>query len=98
MTYPGHSCIAYLWVGGRENGITQHIYDLSYQVCHSSRVYLGQIERNPRTGCWLINNCQRQLLLLSESPIYATWQEARDFVWEQFQSSRRAAVKQQMEG
>jgi hypothetical protein len=91
---PGHSCIAYIGGGSRD----KPIYDLSYQVRHGSRVYLGQIERNPLTDCWLINNCQRTLLLLPESPTFTTWQEARDFLWEQFQASRRAAVKQQMEG
>ncbi len=93
----GHTCIAYLWVGGRENGVAQQIYDLSYQVRHRSRAYLGQIERNPRTGCWLVNNVQRQILPAAECVCYATWEEATAYIWECYQASRRAAVRAELE-
>ena len=92
----GYSCIVYDWIGGSsyETGTRQvsYLYRLAYQIRGLGSSPLGQIER--LDDGWHIRAIARSLIPTSESVPHPTWEEARDYLWEIYQSSKRRAVRE----
>ena len=90
------TALAYEWVGGRDNGITQHIYDIQIQARRSRPILLGQIELNPRTNCWLVNCVGHTPIHQAESLCYHSYSEAVAYLQDEYQQRKRAAVRSQL--
>ena len=92
----GFSCIAYEWIGDAsyETGrrVTHDLYRLEYQVRGVSTAILGQIEFSEAKGGWLIVYVGRHSLPSGESLVYATYEEATAYLYQQHQETKRKAV------
>ena len=92
----GFSCIAYEWIGDAsyETGrrVTHDLYRLEYQVRGVGTAILGQIEFSETKGGWLIVYVGRHSLPSGESLVYATYEEATAYLYQQHQETKRKAV------
>jgi len=92
----GFSCITFDFIGHvsytSSSRQVQQLYRLGYQVKRIGTAILGQIEYLEAQNGWVIRAIGRHTLPAGESLTYPTWEAARDYLWEQYQDTKRKAV------
>lgn len=79
------SCIVY-------DRVHPNVYDLRFERRHSSRALLGRIEYSENFG-WLICNIERQAIPKTESTSFNSYEEAGQWLYDQYLESKRQAVR-----
>lgn len=88
--------LGFLWVGGRKDGITSHVYDVTYQTRGSRPWFIGQIAHNTDRGGWLITFLGRTALPAAESLVYPHAEVAAMFLFSHYREQKRAARKAEL--